>query len=151
MWLWRSAVSPVDYSARRAGPREHGLLVDAIQPRYRLVVLLATFTSLRYGEIMGLRRGDFGLGDRKVKIDRAHIQPDTGPMFDGDPKANSGRTVSLPAFLVPEVEAHLAEFVGQVPDAYVFLGPKGARPARSNFHTIWDKARQQAEFRSCIC
>jgi integrase len=118
-------------------------LAGTIQPRYRLVVLLATFTSLRYGEMMRIRRGDFALAERKVKIDRAH-QPDTGPMFDGDPKANSGRTVSLPAFLVPEVEAHLAEFVGQGPNAYVFLGPKGARPARSNFHTIWDKARQQA-------
>jgi hypothetical protein len=41
------------------------------------------------------------------------------------------------------VESHLAEFVGSAPDAYVFLGPKDARPARSNFHTIWDKARQQ--------
>lgn len=28
-------------------------LAETIQPRYRLVVLLATFTSLRYGEIMG--------------------------------------------------------------------------------------------------
>ena len=119
-------------------------LAENIQPRYRLVVLLATFTSLRYGEIMGLRRDDFALAHRKVKIDRAHIQPDAGPTFDGDPKANSGRTVSLPAFLVPEVEAHLAEFVGRAPDAYVFLGPMGARPARSNFHTIWDKARQQS-------
>ena len=119
-------------------------LAEAIQPRYRLVVLLATFTSLRYGEIMGVRRDDFALAHRKVKIDRAHIQPDAGPTFDGDPKANSGRTVSLPAFLVPEVEAHLAEFVGRAPDAYVFLGPMGARPARSNFHTIWDKARQQS-------
>ena len=26
----------------------------------------------------------------------------------------------------------------------MFLGPKGARPTRSNFHTIWSKARQQA-------
>ena len=24
--------------------------------------------------------------------------------------------------------------------AYVFLGPKGARPARSNFHTIWEQS-----------
>jgi hypothetical protein len=54
------------------------------------------------------------------------------------------RTVSLPAFLVPEIEAHLAEFVGRAPDAYVFVGPKGARPARSNFHTVWDKACQRA-------
>ena len=65
------------------------------------MVLLATFTSLRYGEIMGLRRGDLALRDRKVKIDRAHVEPDAGASFDGDPKAHSGRTVSLPAFLVP--------------------------------------------------
>jgi integrase len=50
----------------------------------------------------------------------------------------------LVVLLVPEVEAHLAEFVGLSPDAPVFVGPKGAQPARSNFHTIWNKARQQA-------
>jgi integrase len=119
-------------------------LADTIQRRYRLVILLATFTSLRYGEIMALRRQDFALLDRKVKIDRAHVEPDAGASFDGDPKAHSGRTVSLPAFLIPEVQAHLAEFVDPAPDAYVFLGPKGARPTRSNFHIIWHKARQQA-------
>ena len=118
-------------------------LAEAIQPRYRLVVLLATFTSLRYGEIMGLRRDSFALAERRVKVEFAHVQPDAGPTFDGTPKANSGRTVSLPAFLVPEVEAHLTEFVGRSPEAYVFVGPKGARPARSNFHTIWNKARQR--------
>jgi integrase len=59
-------------------------------------------------------------------------------------QAHSGRTVSLPAFLVPEVKAHLAEFVRPEPDAYVFLGSKGARPARSNFHIIWNKAHCQA-------
>jgi hypothetical protein len=56
--------------------------------------------------------------------------------------------VSLPAFLVPEAEAHLAEFVGQAPDPYVSLGPKGARPARSNFHTIWDKHANRPKPRS---
>jgi len=65
-------------------------LAEAIQPRYRLVVLLATFTSLRYGEIMGLHRDDFALADRKVTIDRVRIQPDTGPIFDGDPKPPVG-------------------------------------------------------------
>ena len=101
---------------------------------------------------MGLRRGGFALADRKVKIDRAHIQPDTGPTFDGDPKANSGRTVSLPAFLVPEVESHLAEFVGSAPDAYVFLGSKGARPARGNFHNhLGQGASTGRGSRSFIC
>lgn len=50
-------------------------LAEAIHPRYRLVVL-ATFTSLRYGEIMGLRRGHFALADRRGKIEFAHVKPD---------------------------------------------------------------------------
>jgi hypothetical protein len=32
-------------------------------------------------------------------------------------------------------------YVGRSPNAYVFLGPKGARPTRANFHRIWSKAR----------
>ena len=62
-------------------------LAEAIQPRYRLVVLLATFTSLRYGEIMGLRRGDFALAARKVKIDRAAHPTGHRSQFDGRPES----------------------------------------------------------------
>jgi integrase len=116
-------------------------LADAIQSRYRLVVLLATFTSLRYGEIMGLRRRHFELERGRVQIAKAAIQTDDGRTFDGDPKARSGRTLSLPEFLVPEIETHLATFVGRSPNALLFLGPKGARPTRANFHRVWRKAR----------
>jgi integrase len=116
-------------------------LADAIQPRYRLVVLLATFTSLRYGEIMGLRRRHLMLANGKVTIAKAAIQTDDGRTFDGDPKARSGWTLSLPAFLIPEIEAHLDEFVGESPNAVVFLSPKKARPTRANFHRVWNKAR----------
>jgi integrase len=35
-------------------------------------------------------------------------------------------------------------YVPRVPDAYVFLGPKCARPTRANFHRIWGKARRTA-------
>lgn len=116
-------------------------LADAIQPRYRLVVLLATFTSLRYGEIMGLCRRHLLLSDGRVQIAQAAIQTDDGKTVDGDPKAKSGRTLSLPEFLIPEIEAHLRAFVGRAPGAYVFLGPKGARLTRSNFHRVWSTAR----------
>ena len=116
-------------------------LAEVIQPRYRLVVLMATFTSLRYGEIMGLRRRHLLLSNGKVNIAKSAIQTDDGQTIDGDPKANSRRKVSVPEFLIPEIEAHLAEFVGKSPNAIVFLGPKGARPTRANFHRIWNKAR----------
>lgn len=36
-------------------------LADAIGPRYRVLVLLATFASLRWGELAALRRYDVDL------------------------------------------------------------------------------------------
>lgn len=40
--------------------------------------------------------------------------------------------------------AHLDRFVRPAKSAWVFLGPKGARPTRNNFHTVWAKAREAA-------
>jgi integrase len=117
-------------------------LADVIQPRYRLAVLLATFASLRYGEIIGLQRRHLLVRDGKVRVAQQAIQTNDGRTFDGDPKARSIRTVTLPDFMTAEVEDHLRRYVGRSPNAYVFLGPKGARPTRSNFHRIWDKARR---------
>ena len=37
------------------------MLADAIEPRYRVLVLLAVFASLRWGELMGLRKTDLDL------------------------------------------------------------------------------------------
>ena len=49
--------------------------------------------------------------------------------------------MTLPDFMADEIEHHLRTYVGRSPNAYVFLGPKGARPTRANFHRIWSKAR----------
>ena len=43
--------------------------------------------------------------------------------------------------LVQLVRVGPEEFFGL---AWVFLGPKGARPTRNNFHLIWDRARRAA-------
>jgi integrase len=117
-------------------------LADAIEPRYRLVVLLATFGSLRFGEIIGLQRRHLSVADGKVRIAQQAVQTNDGRMFDGDPKARSHRTVTLPDFMTVEVEEHLRRYVGRRADSYVVLGPKGARPTRANFHRVWNKARR---------
>ncbi len=119
---------------------------DAIQDRYRLVVLLATFGSLRFAEMVGLRRRDFtrvadGRTFYVVRVDRQTVQPDSGELFDDDPKAKGKRPVTLPPFLTEEIENHLSLFVGDDPDAWVFVGPKGGRPKRNNFWNIWNAAR----------
>lgn len=123
---------------------------DAIGERYRLVVLLATFGSLRFAEMVGLRRRDFSVvhgGEQAfcvVRVERQTVQPDSGELFEDDPKARSKRPVTLPPFLAEEIESHLSRFVDDDPDAWVFLGPKGGRPKRSNFWHVWDAARKAA-------
>ena len=118
---------------------------DLIQPRYRLMVLLATFASLRFAEMVGLQRQDFDLVNGVVHVRRQAIQTNKGEILPTDPKSDAGkRRVVVPAVVVPEIEAHLDRFVGRAKSAWVFLGAKGARPTRQNFHTIWDKARTAA-------
>jgi integrase len=48
-------------------------VADAIDPRYRLLVLLAVLASLRWGELMGLRKTDFDLSDGLVRIERSIV------------------------------------------------------------------------------
>ena len=46
-------------------------LAAAIDQRYRALVLLGTFSSLRWGELAGLRRCDIDLADRTVEVRRS--------------------------------------------------------------------------------
>jgi integrase len=52
--------------------------------------------------------------------------------------------VTRPAFLLPDVTAHLDEFTAANPRALVFTGPKGAQLRRSNFSRAWNKAAKSA-------
>ena len=60
------------------------------------------------------------------------------------PSAAGNRDVTIPAFLLPEVIAHLEEFTAADPRALVFTGPKGAQLRRSNFSRAWNKATTAA-------
>ena len=53
-------------------------LVEAIPVRYRAMVLLATFASLRFGELAALRRGDIDLRTCEVRVARSLIQMNDG-------------------------------------------------------------------------
>jgi integrase len=115
-------------------------LADAIEGRYRVLVLLAVFASLRYGELVGLRQSDFDLVQGVVRIERA-ISSANGRQLVKRPKTAAGtRTVAFPRWLVPELEHHFHTYSEQGPDGRVFVGPYGATPARANFCRVWAKA-----------
>ena len=53
-------------------------LLGRIPVRYRAMLLLATFASLRFGELAALRRGDIDLEHCCVLVSRSLVQ-----MYDG--------------------------------------------------------------------
>jgi integrase len=107
-----------------------GLMKDR---RFRALVLLVTFASLRWGEAIALRRCDLDLDGRTVSIRRQYIEL-SEQLILGPPKSRAGaRTVGIPAAIIPELRDHLAAYVGPQPDDLVFTGPLGGVLRRGNF------------------
>ncbi|MFF7929335.1 tyrosine-type recombinase/integrase [Streptomyces mirabilis] len=120
-------------------------VADAIGRRYRLLVLLAAFTTLRFGELAALRRRDIDLAGRLVVVRRAQAELQDGRLFDKAPKSAAGvRTVSFPGELVDAITLHLEYYAAAGQDGHVFVGPQGGQLRRSNFRDDWVKARKDA-------
>ncbi|MFB6945363.1 tyrosine-type recombinase/integrase [Streptomyces sp. NPDC060286] len=118
---------------------------DAIAPRYRLLVLLAAFTTLRFGELASLRRRDIDTAGRVVLVQRAQAEMQNGRLFDKAPKSAAGvRPVAFPDEILADVIEHLERYAAAGRDGHIFLGPQGGQLRRSNFRDDWIKARKEA-------
>jgi integrase len=88
-------------------------LAEAIRPRYRALVLLATFTSLRWGELCGLRQSDIDLAARTVRVECQLTELENGGLSFGPPKTSAGRrTVGFPELIAPVVRWHVSCLAG---------------------------------------
>ncbi|MFI1419305.1 tyrosine-type recombinase/integrase [Streptomyces sp. NPDC020731] len=117
-------------------------LADAMGPRWRLMVLLGAFASLRPEELAELRRHSVDLEECSLRITHASPELTNGRRVTGPPKSRAGRrTVHLPDFLLPELRRHLQWFAEKEPDGLLFVGEKGAPFRRSTFGRKWRRAR----------
>jgi integrase len=110
---------------------EVAVMADAMPPRFRALVLLATWCQLRKGELLGLRRRDVDLmrGTVTVAQNLQHLR--NGRAIFKEPKSSAGRrTIAIPPHIVPDLSEHAAVFVAEKLDALVFTGEKGARSPR---------------------
>lgn len=109
-------------------------LADAIEPRYKAMVLMAAFAGLRKGECLGLARGHLNLEGEPptVTVDRAVVETRAHGLIFQDPKTAAGnRTVALPASLVAELHSHLENWVEGHTDALLFTAPQsGSTPTK---------------------
>lgn len=120
-------------------------VATAIEARFRLLVLLAAWSGLRYGELAGLSRQRIDPLHGVIHVREQLVQTADGRRFLAPPKTTAGvRSVAIPPHLWPDVEAHLGTFVDGSPTALLFAGPKGAPLDRSNFRRIWHQALRDA-------
>ncbi len=114
-------------------------LADAMPAHLRLLVLLAAWCQLRRGELLGLRRQDIDLLRHTVSIAVTRTATLTREVVKKPPKTEAGRrTVAVPANILPDVEHHLATFVGPERDAGVFQDVDNGK-----LRTAWDRATRR--------
>jgi integrase len=118
-------------------PREVELLAEAIEPRFKALVLLAAYGGLRFGELAGLRRSKLDLDRGRVLVVESLVEAN-GQLSFGPPKSKrSRRSVPLPRRIASEVQVHLDRYVSADPDSLVFSGPKGGVLRRAGFRRSW--------------
>ena len=99
---------------------------SAIDPRYRALLLLAVFGSLRWGELAALRRTDVDLAAHTVRAPRQLAELPGGGFGFAPPKSDAGkRVVVIPAVIMPIVREHV-ERMDADDDQLIFTSPEGA-------------------------
>jgi integrase len=116
----------------------------AMPDRYRLMVLLAAWCALRFGELAELRRDDIDLRNGVVHIRRGVVRTADGLLVKG-PKSEAGkRDVTIPPHLMPAVKAHLAEHVDADRDGLVFPAAGGGHMSPATLYRHFYPARTAA-------
>lgn len=128
-------------------------LADAVGLRYRLLVMLAAFCGLRWGELAGLRRNrvelimssdaaDAEVVGAVISITEQLLELSNGEIRTGPPKSRAGkRRVVVPRVVLPDLLEHLRWSSNPEADGYVFATAAGKPLRRSNFGDKWRAAR----------
>jgi integrase len=133
--------------------------------QYQLMVLLAAWCALRFGELTELRRRDiivvqpteeqlakaeasseeppeaYGV----VRVERAVVRTEEGFSVT-TPKSDAGRRdVAIPPHLLPAIKAHLQTHVGAGRDSLLFPAIQGGHMAPASLYRHFYKARSAAK------
>jgi integrase len=133
-------------TAREIRPASLGELeafAAAMPPRLRLMVLLAAWCALRFGELAELRRADIDIQGAIVQVRRGVVRTDAGLVVKG-PKSEAGkRDVNIPPHLMPAVADHLARMPARQ-DALLFPAAHGGHLNPASLRRAYHPAREAA-------
>jgi integrase len=132
------------HKIKPASVDELAVLTAAMPDRLGLMVLLASWCALRFGETIELRRGDIDLSAEVIRIRRAAVRVG-GTYQISTPKSEASiRDVSIPPHLIPVIEDHLTKHVDKKRDSLLFPNELGEHLQPSTLMRHWYKARAAA-------
>lgn len=120
-----------------------GKLADAMGSPYDLLVLVLSYSGIRFGEAAALRRSHCDLDGSRLHIYESLAEV-AGQLHFGTTKTHRQRVVALPASIRDKLRHHLEE-ADIASDGLVFTSPKGRAPRYSNFRRRrWTAAIEKA-------
>lgn len=122
------------HDVRPATLEELATIVEHMPEKHRLMVLLAAWCSLRFGELAELRRADVDTKNGVIHVRRGVVRAD-GEVLVKDPKTTAGRRdVAVPPHLVQMLREHRLEHADTSPNGLMFPSAKGGHLAPSAFY-----------------
>lgn len=120
-------------------------IVERMPEDKGLMVLLAAWCALRFGELTELRRKDIDPKHGVIRIRRAVVRVDGGRVV-GEPKSDAGlRDVAIPPHLMPAVREHLLRHAGAGAEGLLFPAHDGtSHLAPSSLYKTFYAARAAA-------
>lgn len=138
-------VRPEDEHGDVATPDEVRAMAEAMPERLRIAVPLAAWCALRLGEVLGLERRDFEhLDDPGRAVLHVRRQFNVKANSLTPPKADSTRTIAIPAALLPALREHLEAYTPAARTGPVLAGPEGRRVSQTTLDRHWRAARVEA-------
>jgi len=119
-------------------------LTGAMPDRYRVMVLLAAWCAMRFGELAELRRSDVDTKVGVIHVRRGVVRA-AGEVIVKRPKTDSSiRDIAIPPHLLPMVEDHLRSYAEPGPSGLLFPARGGGNLAPSSLYRVFYRAREAA-------
>jgi integrase len=132
------------HQIRLASLAELAAITEHMPPKYRLMVLLASWCALRYGELAELRRNDVDLDGAVLRVRRAVTWPDGKPVVS-TPKSEAGaRDVAIPPHIIGAIATHLTEHAQPGANGLLFPNRSGEQIHSGALYSVYKPARAAA-------
>lgn len=153
------------HKIRPASLDEIAIIAAEMPKNQRMMVLLASWCALRFGELTELRRKDITIVEPTedelaaaaansedppepygvIRVERAVVRVENGFQVT-TPKSEAGqRDVEIPPHLLPAMKDHLTRFVGPEKDALLFPAAHGGHLAPASLYRQFYRARSAAK------